>query len=68
LPEKLLADFDNLTNHTMCQVMDGDIAQAKLDGSWPGWEWLPAIIKAKNRTLARQELRNKTMLDVRSND
>jgi hypothetical protein len=24
----------------MCDGEDGDVAQAKLDGSWPGWEEL----------------------------
>lgn len=66
LPEKLWKEFDGFILHSMCQNMDGAIAQAKLDGSWPGWEWLPKMINFQNKKMAG--LRNKTLLDPRSND
>ncbi len=28
--------------------MDRDVAESKLDGSWPGWEWLPGEIEKRN--------------------
>jgi hypothetical protein len=43
---KLGIDFDNLITNLYCEAEDGDVAQAKLDGSWPGWEWLPGEIKS----------------------
>jgi hypothetical protein len=46
LTGKLKKDFDNLITHFMCEGEDGDVAQAKLDGSWPGWEWMPEAIRA----------------------
>ena len=41
LDGKLKKDFGRLITHFMSEGEDGDVAQAKLDGSWPGWEWLP---------------------------
>ena len=35
--ENLIA-FNWLMEHYEAQGMDGDVAQAKLDGVWPGWE------------------------------
>jgi hypothetical protein len=33
-----------LTDHWMDDEEDLDVAEAKLNGTWPGWEWLPAAI------------------------
>lgn len=45
LTGKLKKDFDDLMTHYIGRADDGDVAQAKLDGSWPGYEWMPAEIK-----------------------
>lgn len=46
LKGKLLKDFDALMAHYDALSMDGDVSKAKLNGSWPGWEWLPEAIRA----------------------
>lgn len=66
LPAKLLVDFDNYVTHSMCAEMDGEVAEAKLDGSWPGWEWLPAEIEKRNK--GKVHLRNKTPLSAHSSN
>ena len=40
----LRRDFEELHDHLYMEAFYGNIAEAKLDGSWPGWEW---IIKEK---------------------
>lgn len=40
LPEELRIDFAYLMTRMECAEMDLDAAQAKLDGEWPGWEWI----------------------------
>lgn len=29
--------------------MDRDVAESRLDGSWPGWEWMPKEIKRREK-------------------
>jgi len=36
--------LDEMLNRMMCAEDDLNYAEAKLDGSWPGWEW---IVEAK---------------------
>lgn len=40
LPEPLRADFEYLMMRLMCAEEDRDVADAKLAGEWPGWEWM----------------------------
>lgn len=63
LSGKLLKDFDTWCDHMACEGLDGSVAEAKLDGSWPGWEWLPAEITKRNKAMGK--LRNATPLSPR---
>jgi len=40
LPEHLKHEFDYLSNRFFNIEMDLDATEAKLNGSWPGWEWI----------------------------
>ena len=40
LTGKLLKDFDELIEGFFYDVEDGDVAKEKLNGDWPGWEWI----------------------------
>jgi hypothetical protein len=40
LPDDLKSDFEYLTMRMMCAEEDRDVAEAKLYGQWPGWEWM----------------------------
>ena len=53
LTGKTLDEFDLLVGYLMDEAENGDVAQAKLAGSWPGWDWLPAEIRK-----CRQNSRN----------
>lgn len=44
LPDDLKGDFEYLCNKLGCAEMDYEANEAKLNGQWPGWEW---IIEAK---------------------
>jgi len=50
LPKELRKDFDYLTMRMACAEEDRDASDAKLNGLWPGWEWIKdARIKAEGR-------------------
>lgn len=40
LPEELRKDFEYLMVRLMTVEEDYDVAEAKLAGEWPGWEWI----------------------------
>lgn len=40
LPESLRDDLEYLMMRLMCAEEDRDVAEAKLHGNWPGWEWM----------------------------
>ena len=40
LPEDLQKEFETLIGNYYHEQMDHDVAEAKLDGSWPRWEWI----------------------------
>jgi len=40
LDESMALDFDYLMNRMISTEEDLNYAEAKLDGSWPGWEWI----------------------------
>ncbi len=42
LPEPMRADFEYLMMRLMCAEEDRDVAEAKLYGQGPGWEWMKA--------------------------
>jgi hypothetical protein len=46
LPADSQEDFEALLDYLTSAARDGGTAQAKLDGVWPGWEWLPPLIAA----------------------
>lgn len=45
LSPRLKKQFNDLLEHYIFMEEDYDYLQAKMDGSWPGWEWLPNEIK-----------------------
>lgn len=40
LTGQALKDFDYFMNRLMCAEEDRNVADAKLEGSWPGFEWM----------------------------
>lgn len=65
LSGKLLKQFDALMNHISHIEDDANYNASMLDGSWPGWEWLPKEIKRRNKLT--ENLRNKTPLNPKIN-
>lgn len=63
---KLAKDFELWLMSTACREMDGYVAMAKLEGSWPDWEWLPAEIERRNKL--SENLRNKSNLSATGTD
>lgn len=50
LAKEFREDFDYLMMRMACAEEDLDVAQSKLAGEWPGWEWLKkARVKAEGR-------------------
>ncbi len=50
LPSKERKYFNDFVDYYLNLELDENVAQAKLEGSWPNWEWLPAEIKKHNLT------------------
>lgn len=48
LEGKLKEDFDSMMTSLMCELEDGEVAQIKLKGEWPGWEWIKEVIQEHN--------------------
>lgn len=46
LPDSLKKKFDHLWESFDCVQIDLDVAQAKLRGDWPGWEWMKKAVRA----------------------
>ncbi len=42
--------LNQLVENWMHQSDDFGVANAKLEGNWPGWEWLPAEIAKRQKT------------------
>jgi hypothetical protein len=42
---ELKADFDYIMSAYGTESLDREVAEARLAGQWPGWEWMPAAIK-----------------------
>lgn len=46
LPEDLKPEFEYMVTRLMTVEEDLNYAEAQLDGSWPGWEWITEAKKA----------------------
>lgn len=47
IPKESQADLRRLVTYYLGEEMEADRAKAKLEGRWPGWEWLPEEIKRR---------------------
>ncbi len=54
LDENGRALLEELVNDWMCQSDDLGAANGKLEGNWPGWEWLPAAIAKQTLSEGQQ--------------
>jgi len=45
LPAELQSDFEYITMRMMCAEEDRDVAESKLHGQWPGWEWMAKAVE-----------------------
>lgn len=49
IPKESQADLRMLVTDYLGEELEADVAKSKLEGSWPGWEWLPEEIKRRGR-------------------
>lgn len=50
LDERGRALLDEYMNYIEQSDEDGNVAQAKLEGNWPGWEWMKEEVKKREQT------------------
>lgn len=52
LPPELHADLEYIMSAYGADSLDKDVAEAKLDGEWPGWEWMKEAKQKQHEILS----------------